>query len=298
KCGQYYWSTINAEHCGEPACSGGLTFINNTPAKNKLSYIEVWKEFSSIHKKLGYTPINRYPVVARWNPTMDFTIASIAAFQPFVVSGEVKPPANPLVIPQFCLRFGDIDNVGVTGHFCGFVMMGEHAFVAPKEYDINKYLKDHLTWLNQGMGLNNDDITIHEDAWAGGGNFGPCIEFFSRGLEVSNQVYMQYELPNKELKIKVLDMGQGHERAAWFTQGKPSIYECVFPKVIEKLRKSTGVKYDEEFMTKFVPLSSYLKTDDTPDLDKAYNDVAKKLNMPFETFKNKVQEIAALYSVA
>ncbi|MBI4918859.1 alanine--tRNA ligase [archaeon] len=298
KCGQYFWTTKNALHCGEPACSGGLSFINNTPAKNKLSYVQVWKEFSSIHKKLGYTPIKRYPVVARWNPTVDFTIASIAAFQPFVVSGEVEPPANPLVIPQFCLRFGDIDNVGVTGHFCGFVMMGQHAFVSPEKYDINKYLKDHLTWLNQGMGLSNDDLTIHEDAWAGGGNYGPCVEFFSRGLEVSNQVYMQYEVPNKELKIKVLDMGQGHERAAWFTQAKPSIYECVFPKTLEKLRNATKEAYDEEFMNKFVPLSSYLKVEEGVDLEKEYKDVAKKLGMNLEEFRAKVQKIAALYAVA
>ncbi len=298
KCGQYFWTTKERTHCGEPACSGGLSFINHTPAKNKLSYVQVWKEFSSIHKKLGYTPIKRYPVVARWNPTVDFTIASIAAFQPFVVSGEVEPPANPLVIPQFCLRFGDIDNVGITGHFCGFVMMGQHAFVAPEKYDINKYLKDHLTWLNQGMGLSNDDLTIHEDAWAGGGNYGPCVEFFSCGLEVSNQVYMQYEVPNKELKIKVLDMGQGHERAAWFTQAKPSIYECVFPKTLQKLRDATKEEYDEEFMNKFVPLSSYLKVEEGVDLEKEYKNVAKKLGMNLEEFKAKVQKIAALYAVA
>ena len=60
--------------------------------------------------------------------------ASIYDFQPFVVSGEVEPPANPLVVPQFCLRFNDIDNVGITGaHYTGFVMIGQHAFVQPKE---------------------------------------------------------------------------------------------------------------------------------------------------------------------
>ena len=30
-------------------------------------------------------------------------------------------------------------------------------------------------------------LTFHEDAWAGGGNFGPCMEFFSRGVELANQ---------------------------------------------------------------------------------------------------------------
>ncbi|MBW3004690.1 alanine--tRNA ligase, partial [Candidatus Woesearchaeota archaeon] len=302
KCGQQFW-TVNKDQkiCGEPACSGGFRFIGDSPATKKLDYIQVWKEYTKIHKKLGYTPVKRYPVVARWNPTTEFTIASIAAFQPFVVSGEVEPPANPLVIPQFCLRFSDIDNVGITGHFVGFVMLGEHAFVAPKEYDPNKYLKDHLTWLQEGMGIPLTELTVHEDAWAGGGNFGPCVEFFSRGLEVSNQVYMQYENTPEgqdELKIKVLDMGQGHERAAWFTQGLPTAYDATFPTVIEKLKKKTKVEIDSEFMKKFVPLSPYLNVQEAPDIEKAWQDVAKKLGMKTEELKKKVLPIVALYAIA
>ncbi|MBD3304272.1 alanine--tRNA ligase [Candidatus Woesearchaeota archaeon] len=302
KCGQWFW-TVNKDQkiCGEPACSGGFRFIGDSPAKKKLDYIQVWKEYARIHKKLGYTPVKRYPVVARWNPTTEFTIASIAAFQPFVVSGEVEPPANPLVIPQFCLRFSDIDNVGVTGHFVGFVMLGEHAFVAPKQYNINKYLKDHLTWLQDGMGIPLNELTVHEDAWAGGGNFGPCVEFFSRGLEVSNQVYMQYENTPEgqdELKIKVLDMGQGHERAAWFTQGLPTAYDATFPTVIEKLKKKTKVKIDAEFMQKFVPLSPYLNVQEAQDIEKAWQDVAKKLGMKTEELKQKIMPIVSLYTIA
>ncbi|HLD33510.1 MAG TPA: alanine--tRNA ligase-related protein, partial [Candidatus Nanoarchaeia archaeon] len=120
-CKTFFWTIDGSRKvCGDNACSGGFQFIGNSPAKKKLDYIQTWQEFARIHKKLGYTPIERYPVVARWNPTVDFTIASIAAFQPLVVSGEIKPPANPLVIPQFCVRFNDIDNVGITGaHYAG-----------------------------------------------------------------------------------------------------------------------------------------------------------------------------------
>ncbi len=303
KCGQYYW-TLNKQqkHCGEPECSGGFTFIGDSPCTKKLDYIQVWTEYARIHKKLGYTPIKRYPVVARWNPTTEFTIASIAAFQPFVVSGEVEPPANPLVIPQFCLRFGDIDNVGLTSaHFVGFVMLGEHAFVEPKKYDPNKYLKDHLTWLTEGMGIPLNEITVHEDVWAGGGNFGPCVEFFVRGLEVSNQVYMQYENTKegpKELKIKVLDMGQGHERAAWITNGTPTAYDATFPTVLEKLCAKTGMKIDKTLMKKFVPLAPKLNVLEAKDLEKAWQTIAEKLEMTVDELKEKILPIAALYSVA
>ncbi|MBS3125193.1 alanine--tRNA ligase [Candidatus Woesearchaeota archaeon] len=301
KCKRYFWSTKPSKVCGDPACSGGFRFIGNSPAKKKLDYIGTWKEFARIHQKLGYTPIKRYPVVARWNPTVDFTIADIAAFQPYVVSGEIAPPANPLVIPQFCLRFGDIDNVGITGHHVGFVMMGEKEFVTLDKYNVERYMNDHLTWLTEGIGLPLDELTIHEDVWAGGGNLGPCMEFFSRGLEISNQVYMQYEITSsglKELKLKVLDMGEGMERVPWFTSGNASIYETTFPPVIKKMREITGVVYDEKFMQKFTPLAPYLNTGEVDDLEGAWKFVAGKLGRDVQALKDKVLPLAALYSVA
>ncbi len=302
KCGQYFWSTDKKrEICGEPICVGGFGFIDNSPCTKQLDYIQVWEEYAKIHKELGYTPVKRYPVVARWNPTTEFTIASIAAFQPFVVSGEVEPPSTQLVIPQFCLRFPDIDNVGITGHFTGFVMLGEHAFLPPEEYNLNKLLKDHLIWLTKGMGIPVQEIIVHEDVWTGGGNFGPCLEFFVRGLEVSNQVYMQYENTKqgpKELKIKVLDMGQGHERAAWITQGTITAYDATFPTVIEKLKIKTGTEIDKEFMKKFIPLAAYLNVLETEDIEKQWQTVAEKLNMTTQELKHQILPIAALYSIA
>ncbi len=194
-CKTPFWSRGTRDVCGEPECSGGYTFIGDSPAKKKMDFIQVWKEFSRLFKKLGYTPIKRYPVAARWRDDTDFVQASIYDFQPYVVSGEIEPPANPLVVPQFCLRFNDIDNVGYTGrHYTGFVMIGQHAFEPPERYSPKSYLRDIYAWLVEGMGIPNDEIQFHEDAWAGGGNMGPSMEFFSRGLEIGNQVYMQYDI--------------------------------------------------------------------------------------------------------
>lgn len=37
----------------------------------------------------------------------------------------MAPPANPLICPQFCVRFNDLDNIGLTGrHYSGFTMIG------------------------------------------------------------------------------------------------------------------------------------------------------------------------------
>ena len=302
KCGIWFWTTTNSDVCGNPACSGGFRFFGEKVAKKELDYIQVWTEFSKHFKERGYTPIKRYPVVARWRDDTDFVQASIYDFQPYVVSGEVEPPANPLVVPQMCLRFNDIDNIGITGaHYCAFVMIGQHAFMKPKDWNQAKYFQDIHSWLSKGLGLPNEEITFHEDAWAGGGNFGPCMEFFSRGLELGNQVYMMYEqTPSgfKELNLKVLDMGMGHERNAWFTQGKSTSYETTFPTVVKKLYGITGIETDHELMQKFLPYSSYLNVDEVEDINKTWDFVAKKTGYEVTHLRKKVMDLAALYSVA
>ncbi len=304
KCGTYFWTTNKGqETCGDSMCSGGFRFFENTPVKEKMDFITVWRRFSELFKSLGYTPINRYPVVARWNPTMDFTIASIAAFQPYVISGEVEPPANPLVIPQFCLRFGDVDNVGVTGsHMTGFIMIGQHMFVSPEQWDQDKVFSDILKWLTDGLGLPLNEITFHEDAWAGGGNAGPCMEYFSRGVELGNQVYMLYEqTPDgklQDLKLKVLDMGMGMERNAWFSQGTNTIYEATFPTVVKKLLELTGVEYDQELMRKYVPYAGKLNLDEIDDIGKAWEEVSELVGIDVDELKRKIEPLTAIFSIA
>src|SRR3989344_6243717 len=149
-CGKYFWTTTSDKICGDPSCAGGYTFIGEKVAKKKMDFIDVWKEFSGMFKKLGYTPIKRYPVVARWRDDTYWNNASIYDFQPYVVNGEVEPPANPLVVPQPCVRFNDIDNVGITGrHYTSFIMIGQHAFDTPEKYNQEKYLGDIFSWLTK-----------------------------------------------------------------------------------------------------------------------------------------------------
>ena len=83
--------------------------------------------YLSFFEERGHTRINRYPVVARWRDDLYLTIASIADFQPFVTSGQVPPPANPLTISQPCIRLNDLDSVGRSGrHLTTFEMMAHH----------------------------------------------------------------------------------------------------------------------------------------------------------------------------
>ncbi|PLW80353.1 alanine--tRNA ligase [Candidatus Woesearchaeota archaeon] len=303
-CGTFFWTTHkDRKVCGDPSCAGGFDVVSDNPAKNKLSYVDTWKKIVETLEPRGYKPIKRYPVVARWNPTAEFTMASIAAFQPYVISGEVEPPARKLLIPQFSLRFGDIDNVGITGsHMTGFVMIGQHMFVDEKEWSQAQAFQDIYDFITIGVGLSKDEITLHEDAWAGGGNFGPCMEFFSRGVELMNQVYMMFEQTEEgsiPLKIKVLDMGLGMERVTWFSQGLPNIYEATFPYVLEKLREIAHVEMDHELYNRFSAYSAYLNIDEVEDINAAWNDVANKLGIDDpEELKDKILPMTGLYSIA
>ena len=298
-CNKYFWSIKDRDVCGEPECEGGYSFIGRR--NNPMDFIEVWKRFSRMLSKTGYTPIKRYPVVARWNPTIEFTLASIADFQPYVVSGEVEPPAKKLVVPQICLRFNDIDNVGITGrHNTGFTMIGQHAFLPKKEFDQAQLFLDYYDWYVKGMKLKPEEFLIHEDAWAGGGNYGPCLEFFSGGLEIGNQVYMFYEQTpkgGKELNLKVLDMGMGQERPAWFSQGTTTVYEAAFPTVCKQLFKDTGIKPNDAILKKFIPFSGYLNVDEIESVDKTWLEIAKKTSIDVKQLKETVLPLAAVYSI-
>jgi len=301
KCGTYFWSVKDRDICGDPECEGGYSFIENSPAKKKLDFIQVWKEMSSLFEKKGYAIIKRYPVVARWRDDTDFVQASIYDFQPHVVKGVQEPPANPLLVPQFCVRFNDIDNVGVTlRHYTGFVMIGQHAFFPPKEFSQDRFLSDIYDWLKTGLGITSEELIFHEDAWAGGGNFGPCMEFFSRGLELGNQVYIEYEVTpsgGKELDLKVLDMGAGQERFSWFSLANPIGYETVFPTVCDHLYRRTGITPNKSFLKGFIPYSGMLNMDEVEDIEKVWDSIAKKLSTDKEYLKQQVLPLQAIYSI-
>ncbi|RLG14122.1 MAG: alanine--tRNA ligase [Candidatus Nanohalarchaeota archaeon] len=302
-CKTYFW-TANAEDnvCGDAECRGKYSFINEKTIK-PIEYLDVWKKFSAFFKKKNYTPIGSYPVVARWRDDMDFTIASIADFQPYVVAGEIEPPVNPLVIPQFCMRFSDIDNVGITGrHYTGFTMIGQHAFEKEKNYRQEDYFCDLFDWFID-IGFKKEDLIIHEDSWVGGGNMGPSVEFFSGGLELANQVYMKYDISSgtpRKLDINVLDMGLGQERIAWYGNNQNASYEAVFEKAIRHL-KSKGLfdktKEEKDIISSFLPYSGIFDFDENQNSPLLWGKIAGKIGVDKTMLKDTVLKSSALYSI-
>jgi len=306
KCGKYFWEQPkrNRDYCGEPSCEGGYSFIGHV-RKEDISFTEIWTMFESFFKKRGYKSIKRYPVIARWNPTVEFTIASITDFQPYVVSGEIPPPAELLVVPQLCLRFSDIDNVGITGrHYTGFTMIGQHAFLPKEEFDQDKYFKDYFQWFLEDMNLKKEELVIHEDSWGGGGNFGACLEFFSGGLELGNQVYPTHKVTKdglEEMDLRVLDMGMGQERCVWFLRGSASSYEVVMPNAIKYLNEKTGFhpsSKEKEIIKKFLPFSGLLCNDELENPEMVWDDIAKNLGVKKEELKKVINKWSAINAIA
>ncbi|MDY6776757.1 MAG: alanine--tRNA ligase [Candidatus Nanohaloarchaea archaeon] len=305
ECGIRFWSQDpDREVCGEPDCGEGYTFIDDSPAEKTFDVVSAWDEFSGFMEDRGYEPIDRYPLAARWRNDTEVVRASIYDFQPYVVSGEVEPPANPLVVPQFCFRSNDIDNVGITGrHYTGFIMVGQHAFTPPDGYDQGKYFRDMLDWMVEGMGIPKEEVILHEDSWGGGGNLGAAMEFFVRGLELFNQVYMFYETDGSEkgyseLDTKVLDMGMGLERIVWMTHGSETSYEANMEEVVERLYERTGVEPDHEIWRKFLPYSGHLNLDEVDDIEDTWEFISEEIGVDVEDLKEEVLPAAHLYAVA
>ncbi|MEM4348718.1 MAG: alanine--tRNA ligase [Candidatus Anstonellaceae archaeon] len=305
KCGRHFWAVQQREICSDAACMG-YKFIGKKMAKEPLEYVQTWKKIEEYFTNNGHTSLESYPTVARWRDDLYFTIASISDFQPYVVSGEVDPPANPLIIPQECIRFPDISNVGVTGrHYTTFVMVGQHAFNTKKTGQF--YWKDEAITHDLGylsyLGINEEHLVFNEDVWVGGGNFGPCIEYFADGLELGNCVFMQFEeLPDggfRELSTKVIDMGAGLERLCWITWGSPVSYDVVFGPAIQKIKQNAGIKVDEKLFLDYAKLSGSLDADESASkFLQTREEIAKQLGVSSQELVSTFAPLHAAYACA
>ncbi|MHA1784576.1 MAG: alanine--tRNA ligase [Candidatus Helarchaeota archaeon] len=311
-CKDYYWTLDpDRDNCGDTQCIGGYEFID-LKKKTDWDFHNTVKRWMNYFVKNGHKPVQEYPVVARWRNDLYFTIASIGCFQPHVLNGTALPPGNPLVIPQPCIRFGgkgfnDIDNVGKTGrHLSSFIMGGQHSFNSEKlklkGYWMDRCIELDFGFLTEVLKIDPLEINLREDIWIGGGNFGPCLESFSKGLEIVNSVFMQYEvLPNgsyRQMDMTVVDVGWGVERIGWFASGNLTIYESTFGPILEKMKKSVGINIDPDLLSKYAQISGLLNVDEVDDIDKARERIAKKLGLSYDVLSEQLGPMEALYAIA
>jgi len=317
KCGKHFWTADESrEICGDPPC-GTYTFINNPLFKKKFKLDEMREYYLSFFEKRDHKRISRYPVVARWSGDIYLTIASIADFQPFVTSGVVPPPANPLTISQPCIRMDDLDSVGRTGrHLTLFEMMAHHAFNYPDReiYWKNETVKYCTELLNE-LGVKKEDIVYKEEPWAGGGNAGPCLEAIVGGLELATLVFMNLEEhPEGDIEIKgvkyrrmdnyIVDTGYGLERFVWASQGTPTVYDAIFPEVIDTILENSNVRFsrDDEHVREIIAESSKLagvlgslKGEKLYELRKS---IANKFGITVDQLERIVDPLEKVYALA
>lgn len=307
RCGKGFW-TLDAkrEFCQDQPCQY-YEFLGNPPTSRSFEYAEAWKHIEKFFVRNGHTSIRRYPVVCRWFPSLYFNNASIVDFYRTENGNVVFDfPANPLVVPQWCLRFNDIPNIGVTGRHNGcFLMVGQHSLHNPRTGA--GYWKERCTELDfellKTFGIKPEEIMFIEDVWLGPGAFGSTLEFFVRGLEVGNEVFTEFVITDaesgayKEMDEKVIDMGAGLERFAWLSQGTPTSYDVTFKPVLAELRKRVSVEYDEKLFFSYSKLAGTLNFDEVADLRKAKQAIASKLGVDAAELERKIEPMQALYAI-
>lgn len=303
-CGNVFYSQVDRDTCGDAPCDE-YGFIGNPATDKPYDLYEIQQTFREFLAKEGHEHIARYPILAkRWRDDVFLVGASIFCFQPWVTSGLVKPPANPLEIEQPSIRLNDVDNVGRTGRHMTCFTMGSHTVI--------NYPDDMIYWEDETIrlcheffayiGINTEEITFIKSWWKGGGNEGPCYEICVRGVELATLVFMQYKtLDNgdkEEIPIKVVDTGYGLERIAWISQGTPTAYDACFAPVIEKLKEITGVELNEEILGRNAQIAGMMDIEDIGDIKELRQQVANSLEITLEELMDFAEPMEAVYIIA
>ncbi|MGN6346530.1 MAG: alanine--tRNA ligase-related protein, partial [Candidatus Nitrosocosmicus sp.] len=307
-CGKFYWSLTYRTYCPDHE---NYSFIGNPPTSKRLSYTQSWEEIKKYFKKNGHTIVNRYPVVCRWREDLYYTIASIVDFQRIAENKVVfELPHNPLVVPQMCLRFNDIENVGTSGrHYTSFCMVGQTCN-ADKD---GGYWKDRCIDLDFGLlvdvfGISPSEITFVEDVWLGAGAFGCSLEYFVRGLELGNAVFTEFEGSEKNyhvMKNKIIDMGAGLERFSWITNGTSTSYDCTFEPVLKNIYNILGLENfssldknnnDSQLLAKYFSVISS-KLDTNTDISIIKKQISKEIDIEYEKLKKIITPYESLFTI-
>ncbi|MEK6844814.1 MAG: alanine--tRNA ligase [Nanoarchaeota archaeon] len=235
-------------------------------------YIEFFK--SKNHKEIPNSSL-----VPKEDPTVLFTTAGMHPLVPFL-SGQKHPLGKKLVGIQKCIRTTDINEVGDKTHHTFFEMLGNWSLGDYSKEDAIKFSFEFLTkelkilkeklsvtcfkgdkdspkdteaekiW--KSLGINKIKFLGKKDNWWGpAGETGPCgpdTEMFVNGVEIWNDVFMEYE-KNKngeysEAKQKNIDTGMGVERTLAVLNNLEDNYltDCFKP-IIEKIEQLSNKKY-------------------------------------------------------
>ena len=302
KCGRFFWTLDSGRNFCPDDADDTYSFIGEPPTTKRFDYAQAWKQVEEFFVKNDHTSVSRYPVVCRWRDDLYFTIASIVDFQRVMGSKVVfEFPANPLVVPQTCLRFKDLENVGVTGrHFSSFCMIGQHSIPNADGYWKDECVDLDFRLLTEQFGIKKEEVVFVEDVWAGGGSFGSSLEYFVKGLELGNAVFTEFQGElgkHTTLDQKIIDMGAGLERFAWITMGTPTAYDCCFGPITNHLMQKIGIDSDSEMLRKyFTAIAKNLEIYD--DLIDVRKHAAKNAGLNEDQVKKIITPLEGMYLIA
>ncbi len=306
-CGKFFWALQQQDRCNDSSCRP-YEFLDRPLMQKRWDYFTAWDAIKKFFVKEGHTPLERYPVMARWFPNLNFTIAGIVDFyrmddSKFVF--EFPPGVSQAILLQPSIRFNDIPQVGVSGrHWTTHGHVEQASLFDPagkKGYWKDRCIELDYRLLTEVFGINPERINWIEDAWLGAGAFGYSLEYHLGGIEFGNAVFTEFEGTPENFRVmpkKVIDMGAGLERFVWASQRTPTVYEAVLGPVIEKMVRKGNIGHDSELFARYSRLSGTLNLDETDDIEKAKEKIAAQLGVSRVEMERRIEPMQAIYAIA
>jgi len=245
---------------------------------------ELKEKYFEFFKQKGHKIIPSASLIPENDPTALFISAGMHPLVPYLL-GEKHPMGDKLVSVQKCIRTGDIDDVGDDVHLTFFEMLGNWGlgsywkkeaikmsweFLTDKKWlgldkdkisvtcfggdsEVKKDEESAKTWESVGIPKKRIKFLDRKDNWWGpAGKTGPCgpdTEMFYGGVEIWNDVFMEYNKiadGNYEpLKQKNVDTGMGMERTVAILNNKKSVFDVEPLKSIVGAVKKLAKNHDQ-----------------------------------------------------
>lgn len=242
---------------------------------------ELKKLFVDFFVSKGHVEIPSASLVPENDPTTLFISAGMQPLVPYF-TGRTHPSGKRIVNIQKCIRTGDIEEVGDSFHHTFFEMLGNWSLgdyfkseMIPFSFEFltkvlnldvknlevtcfsgnNDSPKDEVSALMwEKSGISKDKIKFLSDNWWGpAGNTGPCgpdSEMFFNGLEIWNDVFLEFNKKAdgtfEKLSQQNVDTGMGVERTLAVLSGLEDDYLTpIWQPIINKIESISGKKYSE-----------------------------------------------------
>lgn len=238
---------------------------------------ELKEKYLKFFEEKGHKIISGSSLIPENDPTALFISAGMHPLVPYIL-GEKHPAGQRLVNNQKCIRTGDIEEVGDDVHLTFFEMLGNWSlgdywkkqaiewsfefltkelgldkdrlsiscFEGEPENNIPKDEESAKIWMDLGIPREKIKFLGRKDNWWGpAGKTGPCgpdTEMFYDGVEVWNDVFIEYDKTSdgryEPLEQKTIDTGMGVERTIAVLNNKKSFFDVEpLKSIIEKVKE-------------------------------------------------------------